>query len=184
MIRAGIVIMGLVFMAACSQFGNHPTSTPPQPTVIAPVASTLTPAIDFTNLWWDCHIHYRQEELHLSLQWNAEAYDGDFFLPREMAWDRLEEPPKPFNVHCQPMDRSTDAVWDRVEHGRFYFDCTLSLSATKGITSFRMRGPVRDSWYITSSVYLPLDVAWGQANQRGLFQMQVACGLTPVYPEV
>lgn len=181
MIRAVVVMLGfLLIMAGCSQFDQTPTAPAPNPDTATPVpAPTPTPAIDFAGLWWDCHILYRQEELGLLLRWNAGSYNGDFFLPREMAWDRLEEPPKSFDVHCLPMDRSTREVWDGAEPGRFifYLDCSLSSLDAKGTTSFVLSGPLTNSWYITFGVdaYLPLNVAWEQSNQRGLFQMQMVC---------
>ena len=195
MIRAMAMMMGILMLtAACSQFGHTPTAPPPMPNTPTPIpvpsltpTPTATATFEWKNLFFRCSINeYEDAWVDLNLHWSDGAYTGNFFLTHIMARARvLLHPPEPLLILCTAIDARTWKEWDRPERLRF-LKCTLtSIDGPHAIHEFRLTdyGPAVLYEYRPSTFYLDVDLASKQANQPGLFHMQVACVPSSVYSD-
>ncbi len=202
MIRAVVVLMGLVFMAACSQFDPTPTAQPPMPNTSTPVPTlipTPTPGVAWKDVGLDCEISaWEVAPTEFRLWWDEEVYRGRFFLDRELAIARFATPPKSMNVGCDEAGTKTPDEW-RSTQRPWVMDCLMSSpDVSNSLHEFSLRAiwiPSRDEngkgdienlhmhYSPVNSFYLLLDFASQQTQSYGQLQMEVTCLPTSVYPD-
>ena len=183
--------MGILMLtAACSQFGHTPTAPPPMPNTSTPIpvpSLTPTPSFEWEKLFFRCSINeYEDHWTHLNLYWSEGVYAGNFFLTDIMARARVFlQPPEPLLIICDAIDSRTWQEWDRTQRLQT-LNCTLaSIDEPSAVHEFKLTddGPDVLYEYRPSTFYLDLGLASKQANQPGLFHMQVACTPGSVYPD-
>ena len=185
MIRAMVALLGILMLTgACSPFGHTPTSVPPIPHTATP-ASTPTPSFEWEDLFFRCSITaYNDNWTNFNLYRSEGVYVGNFFLTHVMARARvILQPPDPLVVWCGAIDSGTYQEWDRTQRLQT-LNCTLaSIHGPGADHEFKLTdyGPDVLYEYRSSTFYLDLALASRQVEERGLFQMQVACTPGPVY---